>query len=264
MVYIMTPYIDPCRNMQTFKLCLQCPRVCLCFVFPCTLTTADDDSAVKLGGTSSTANLTIQDGRLFGITSDSGEQAVINISESVTLSNAYMQDVALVDEYIEAALTSENSTYIFNNVPASAVGTYSGEALTYITTAPLLNGFTTIDGLLSVGVTYDFLKAFMSADGTPVNVILTLTSDDTGLGDVGFTFTLDENTIALLEASQLESYGFYDAEGNLIGENEAVLASANGVTFAMKGITKLVPEPTSTTLSLLALAALAARRRRRA
>lgn len=224
----------------------------------------DDDSAVKLGGTSNTANLTIQDGRLFGITSDSGEQAVINISESATLSNAYMQDVALVDEYIEAALTSENSTYIFNNVPASAVGTYSGETLTYITTAPLLNGFTTIDGLLSVGVTYDFLKAFMSADGTPVNVILTLTSDDTGLGDVGFTFTLDENTIALLEASQLESYGFYDAEGNLIGENEAVLASANGVTFAMNGITKLVPEPTSTTLSLLALAALAARRRRRA
>lgn len=224
----------------------------------------DDASAVKLGGTSNTANLTIQDGRLFGITSDSGEQAVINISESATLSNAYMQDVALVDEYIEAALTSENSTYIFNNVPASAVGTYSGEALTYITTAPLLNGFTTIDGLLSVGVTYDFLKAFMSADGTPVNVILTLTSDETGLGDVGFTFTLDENTIALLEASQLESYGFYDADGNLIGENEAVLASANGVTFAMNGITKLVPEPTSTTLSLLALAALAARRRRRA
>lgn len=223
----------------------------------------DDASAVKLGGTSSTANLTIQDGRLFGITSDSGEQAVINISESVTLSNAYMQDVALVDEFIEAALTSENSTYIFNNVPASAVGTYSGEALTYITTAPLLSGFTTIDGLLSVGVTYDFLKAFMSADGTPVNVILTLTSDDTGLGD-GFTFTLDENTIALLEASQLESYGFYDADNNLIGENEAALASANGVTFAMKGITKLVPEPTSTTLSLLALAALAARRRRRA
>ncbi|MBQ4614503.1 MAG: hypothetical protein IJB31_06210 [Akkermansia sp.] len=223
----------------------------------------DDASAVKLGGTSSTANLTIQDGRLFGITSDSGEQAVINIAASVTLSNAYMQDVALVDESIEAALTSENSTYIFNNAPASAVGTYSGEALTYITTAPLLNGFTTIDGLLSVGVTYDFLKAFMSADGTPVNVILTLTSDDTGLGDE-FTFTLDENTIALLEASQLESYGFYDADNNLIGENEAALASANGVTFAMKGITKLVPEPTSTTLSLLALAALAARRRRRA
>ena len=232
----------------------------------------DDASAVKLGGTSSTANLTIQDGRLFGITSDSGEQAVINIAESVTLSNAYMQDVALValvDEYIEAALTSEvaltseNSTYIFNNAPASAVGTYSGESLTYITTAPLLNGFTTIDGLLSVGVTYDFLKAFMSADGTPVNVILTLTSDDIGLGDE-FTFTLDENTIALLEASQLESYGFYDADGNLIGENEAALASANGVTFAMNGITKLVPEPTSTTLSLLALAALAARRRRRA
>ena len=48
MVDIMSPYIDPCRNVQTFKLRLQCPCVCLCFIFPCALTTADDDSAVTV------------------------------------------------------------------------------------------------------------------------------------------------------------------------------------------------------------------------
>lgn len=226
----------------------------------------DENSSVKLGGTSSTETLTIENGRVFGINSDSGEQAVINISSSVTLSNAYMQDVALVDEYIEAALTSENSTYIFNNTPLVAAGTYSGDALTYTTTAPLLNGFTTVDGVLSIGLTHAFLQSVLEgANGQPVNVILTLVTDASALAEDGsFSFMLDQWTQEMLAASELSEYGFYDVDNDeLLGLHEAQLTGNQNVVFAINGLTKLIPEPTTSTLSLMALSALCLRRRRR-
>ena len=48
--------------------------------------------------------------------------------------------------------------------------------------------------------------------------------------------------------------------GSLIGENTKVVFNSNDGTVTLVG---LVPEPTTATLSLLALAALAARRRRK-
>lgn len=58
-------------------------------------------------------------------------------------------------------------------------------------------------------------------------------------------------------------YGFYDDNGTRLGITSTGQMKEFGVVnFCVHGLSELVPEPTSATLSLLALAALAARRRR--
>ena len=51
--------------------------------------------------------------------------------------------------------------------------------------------------------------------------------------------------------------------GDYINENTTLTYDSTTKEVYLQGINKVVPEPTTATLSLLALAALAARRRRR-
>ena len=224
----------------------------------------DDNSTVKLGGTSSTESLTIENGRVHGIYDADGNQAVINVSSSVTLDNACLQDIALVDEYGEASLTSTTSTYVYNDAVAMLFGALEeGEAGCYTSSAALLNGFASIDGELAVGMTLDFLQTLVTeAEGEAVTVSLTLVLDSTEIAGAGFTFSLDAATLAMLDCAMLDEYGFYDADGNLLDATSVTLTEVGNVVFSIKGLTDAVPEPATTTLSLLALSALCLRRRR--
>lgn len=224
----------------------------------------DADSVVKLGGTSSTESLTIEYGQVHGICDADGNQAVINVSTSVTLSNACLQDIVLLDEYGEAALTCSASTYVYNDAVSMLFETLDDGAVNCTSSAPLLDGFATVDGDLSIGLTEGFLNAALAeAGGEAVNISLTLLKDTTNIAEEGsFTLSLDAALVALLDESTPEEYGFYDAEGNWLGYT-VELTKADGVVFSIIGLSDLIPEPTTTTLSLLALCTLCARRRRR-
>ena len=226
--------------------------------------TTDTESTVKLGGTSSTDNLTIEDGYVHGIYDADGNEAVINVSTCVTLMNAQLQDIALVDEFNEASLTSTASTYVYNETVGMLLEMLDDNVMSCTATSTLLNGFATVQGDLTVALTLNFLtSALEGAEGNGINISLALLDSATSIAEDGsFTLALSDDLISLLAGSSVEEYGFYDAEGNLLGVNEVELEEGSDVVFEITGLTNLVPEPSTTTLSLLALSALCLRRRR--
>ncbi len=225
----------------------------------------DADSAVKLGGSSSTENLTVESGRLLGVTDAEGNMAVINVSTCVTLSDALIQDVILVDEYAEAVWTSTSSTYVYNDAISMLFETLGDDSVNCTSSATLLSGFAVVGGDLSIGISQALLSDVLAgADGAAVNISLTLLEETSAIDEElgSFTFKLDETLASWLESANLDEYGFYDEEGNLLGITEVQLTEAGNVVFMISGL-NAVPEPATTTLSLLALSSLCVRRRRR-
>ena len=224
----------------------------------------DEDSVVKLGGYSSTESFSVTDGRVVGLTDADGNPATISISSALTLDAAYVRNIHLVDEYGEAVLTSSASTYVYDDASTMVADMVTDEAVNLTSSSVLVNGFASMEGELTIALTENFLaSALAAADGAAVNIALDLVLDSTLIGENGFAFYLDADTQALLDASCAEAYGFYDAEGNLLDCSVAWLMDAATVTFAVNMLTNIVPEPATTTLSLLALSALCMRRRRR-
>ena len=223
--------------------------------------TTDEDSTVKLGGTSSTDSFSVTDGRVVGISNEDGTPATMNVSSAVTLSSACLQDLALVAE--DATLESFDSIYIFNDASLMEVGTLESDAVCITSTAPLLDGFVSINGDLAISLSADFLTdALAAADGAAVDIVLTLCLDGSEIAEDGsFTFTLDDATAALLADYKLQEYGFY-IDGELQDMGSVTLTEGASVVFAVNQMSGLIPEPTTTTLSLLALSALCLRRRR--
>lgn len=243
----------------------------------------DSNSEVQvLGGTmhiAETASITtlgslrVENAKVQGSVNKDGDGARITVASSVALSNASLRDVQLcaaaaslsVEDVAYAstgpALTSVNSSYIFND-SAPVIGNSSTHEA-YIT-SPVLSGFSTIDGALTLGITMDFMQGVMEKSGGQINYLqLALLADGMAAGQSGFAITLDAATQAMLEASTLVEYGFYDGEGTRLGITSTGQMKEFGVVnFCVHGLSELVPEPSSATLSLLALAALAARRRR--
>ena len=224
----------------------------------------DDESTIKLGGTSSTENLTIENGYVHGIYDADGNQAVINVSTSVTLNYAQLQDISLIDENNEATLTSMCSTYVYNSTDSLQFETLDDGTLSCTTAVPLLNGFATVEGDLTIALTLNFLDGVLAeADGNTVDISLSLLEAITGIAEgSSLTLSLGGDVIDWLENSTLKEYGFYDENGTLLGINEVELVESGSVVFAVSGLTANIPEPTTTTLSLLALCGLCARRRR--
>ena len=243
----------------------------------------DSNSEVQvLGGTmhiAETASITtlgslrVENAKVQGSVNKDGDGARITVASSVTLSNASLRDVQLfaaaaslsVEDVAYAstgpALTSVNSSYIFND-SAPVIGN-SGAHEAYIT-SPVLSGFSTIDGALTLGITMDFMQGVMEKSGGQINYLqLALLADGMAAGQSGFTITLDAATQAMLDASTLVKYGFYDDEDKLLGiTSTGQMKELGVVNFCVHGLSELVPEPTSATLSLMALAALSTRRRR--
>ena len=244
----------------------------------------DSNSEVQvLGGTmhiAETASITtlgslrVENAKVQGSVNKDGDGARITVASSVALSNASLRDVQLcaaaaslsVEDVAYAstgpALTSVNSSYIFND-SAPVIGN-SGAHEAYIT-SPVLSGFSTIDGALTLGITMDFMQGVMEKSGGQISYMqLALLADGMAAGQSGFAITLDAATQAMLDASTLVEYGFYDDKGTRLGITSTGQMKEFGVVnFRVRGLSELAPEPSSATLSLLALAVLAARRRRR-
>ena len=246
----------------------------------------DGNSEVQvLGGTmhiAETASITtlgslrVENAKVQGSVNKDGEGARITVASSVDLCNAHLQDMQLcaaaaaaslsVEEVAYAstgpALTSVNSSYIFND--SAPVSVNADEHKAYIFD-PVLSGFSTIDGALTLGITMDFMQGVMEKSGGQISYMqLALLADGMAAGQSGFAITLDAATQAMLDASTLVEYGFYDDKGTRLGITSTGQMKEFGVVnFRVRGLSELAPEPTSATLSLLALAALAARRRRR-
>ena len=244
----------------------------------------DSNSEVQvLGGTmhiAETASITtlgslrVENAKVQGSVNKDGDGARITVASSVDLCNARLQDMQLwaaaaanlsVEEValvsVSPVLTSVNSSYIFND--SAPVSVNADEHKAYIFD-PVLSGFSTIDGALTLGLTMDFMQGVMEKSGGQISYMqLALLADGMAAGQSGFAITLDAATQAMLDASTLVEYGFYDDKGTRLGITSTGQMKEFGVVnFCVHGLSELVPEPTSATLSLLALAALAARRRR--
>ena len=235
--------------------------------------TVTDNATLEVCGLHGGVNsLRVENAKVQGSVNSNDDGARITVTSSVTLSNACLRDVQLCAAAASLsaeevaltsagpALTSENSSYIFNDT--APVVCNSGDHAAYIYN-PVLSGFSTIDGALTLGITMDFMQGVMERLNGQINYLeLALLADGMAAGQNGFTITLDAATQAMLDASTLVKYGFYK-DGNLLGTTSTGQMKGLGVVnFCVYGLTELVPEPTSATLSLLALAALAARRRR--
>ncbi len=236
----------------------------------------DEWSAVKLGGSNSAVTLHITGGRVEGIATDK-ERAEVLIHTSAVLKNAHLQDISLVGSstgatyamvravHSGAALTSTESSYLFSDASLLSFDTAADGTLTATATTPVLSGFSTIEGTLKLGISLDFIKAVLTrAEGAVAHVALTLVAGSQ-VGEDGFIFELDAASQEWLAESDAKEYGFYDADGQWLGNTKLVLpaGSAAGVVFGIKGITDTIPEPTTGTLGLLALAGMLLRRRRR-
>ena len=229
----------------------------------------DEESAVRLGGYSSTESLSIVGGRVDGIVGEDGAIAQIDISSSLTLDGGTLQDIALVASGDEVAM-SGSGTYVFNSGAAlEFMSGYSDDSLATtvqaVTVNTLLNGFAMVEGELAISLTKELLEfALAQADGAALDMALTLMIDETTVVDgATFTFSLTDEAITLLEGYNLTEYGFYNGDDELLGEDIVEVTEPTTVVFSIKGLIGVVPEPTTTTLSLLALSVLAMRRRRR-
>ena len=161
-----------------------------------------------------------------------------------------------------AELDSEASTYVYDNVGSLVGVSIDADVASITSTVGLLEGFASMQGELAISLSLDFLSgALAAAEGAAVDIALTLCLDSTEITGDGFTFTLDEATLAMLEGSELVEFGFY-IDGELQEGSSVTLTEGANVTFGVTQMTALIPEPTTTTLSLLALSALCLRRRR--
>lgn len=232
--------------------------------------TVTDNATLEVCGLHGGVNsLRVENAKVQGRVNSNDDGARITVSSSVTLSNASLRDVQLCAVSVEKvaltsagpALTSENSSYIFND---SAPVMYNSVDQVTSITSPVLSGFSTIDGALTLGLTMDFMQGVMEKSGGQINYLqLALLADGMAAGQSGFTITLDAATQAMLDASTLVKYGFYDDEDKLLGiTSTGQMKELGVVNFCVHGLSELVPEPTSATLSLMALAALSTRRRR--
>lgn len=238
------------------------------------LTVTDHATLEVCGRHDGVNSLRVENAQVLGSVNSNDDGARITVASSVDLCNARLQDVQLwaaaaanlsVEEValvsVSPVLTSVNSSYIFND--SAPVTCNSGAHEAYIT-SPVLSGFSTIDGALTLGLTMDFMQGVMEKSGGQISYMeLALLADGMAAGQSGFTITLDAATQAMLDASTLVEYGFYDDKGTRLGITSTEQMKEFGVVnFCVRGLSVLVPEPTSATLSLMALAALAARRRR--
>lgn len=238
------------------------------------LTVTDNATLEVCGRNVSVNSLRVENAKVQGSVDSNDDGARITVASSVTLSNASLQDVQLcaaaaslsVEEVALAsagpALISVNSSYIFNDASPVMYNYYEQNASI---SGSVLSGFSTIDGDLTLSLTIDFMQGVVEKSSGQINCMeLALLADGMEAGQNGFTITLDAATKAMLDTCTLTKYGFYDDKGKLLGTTSTGQMKEFGVVnFRVYGLSAVAPEPSSATLSLLALAALAVRRRRR-
>lgn len=205
-----------------------------------------------------------KDGEHATINADTAEisnatvgNATLSIAEQVAISNSILKDVNITGSRQETStITMEAATFTFG----------SGTDLTSLSVNPVIEGFSLVSGSMEVNATAEFLQAVAANGGS---LAIKFFDGATEVGEGGFAISLSSELKDLLtNVYKATSYGFIDEGGNLVESLTLPVGtsfadweqSAHAVVFTME---KLLPEPSTATLSLLALTALCLRRRRR-
>lgn len=158
---------------------------------------------------------------------------------------------------------NQNELHIYNTTAGSAISGYAAYSFSDSTSWPtghkLVNDFPDLTNAIAGSITlgYQTVNASSTLSGTAV-VLSVLFSDGSITSIYGLNSSVkykDQEVTTITYASEL-----------LESPQVEVLTSSwskDSLIEANKGILRTVPEPTTATLSLLALAGLAARRRRR-
>lgn len=236
----------------------------------------DADSAIVLGGVNSSEYLTIaDDSNVRGVFTED-ETPVITFSETAEVGSAYLQDVRLNggltsipdatvgEDAVSGTLLLGGTVFSLNNSePLTESVLFNSEGTITLTyDLPLIDD-AMVEGSMTLNITERFLDGAIAMAGeNVVDIIIRLTGDNVYTNGE-FALTLSDELIVILDSASA-TYGIYDVDGVQIGITEADLSTAPyGATVVIKGLNQSVPEPGTATLSLLALAALASRRRRK-
>ncbi len=216
------------------------------------------------------SSITINEGGQLAVSDEATVQATnVNILEGATLS---IGDVSAVVELNSLMSGSEMAVYTTAAAegydPTVAVHTAVGGVLE-TNSLNLFGG----SALVANGAHIDLSGAYLTIDTTEdakIDLVLTL----------GANYTPDSQVVLFSNVGGIDLYydGFYaDADegivytlnagdyftGEWINENTTLTYDTTANVVYLQGVSNVVPEPTTATLSLLALAALAMRRRRK-
>ncbi len=179
------------------------------------------------------------------------EGVTLTVSEQISLTNAELKGAHLIGTGESSTLTMEAARFTLSNA----------STLTETTTEVIAEGFSVVQGTVELQATEEFLQAVIAQGGA---LDIALFNADAQVGDAGLTVSISDSLSELLQNRYaVEEFGFIDANGELVNSltltSGQILSTLQSVEFKVTG---LIPEPTTVTLSLLALAGLCLRRRR--
>ena len=243
--------------------------------------TVNATTGVKLAGNMTTGSFTLGDGATLTLAGGS-----LNVTGALTLSNVTVDlskyTAGTEAELVKAGEYGENSNFDWTLANADAVGNYAASLdcrednsvwLTWKDTTTTVSSITT--SVSDEGNWYT-----LSTDGTTTTLTLTVDGSLAGLaadGSVMVDLLTDEQLSAIMSDEYYKPYVLLELTDS--DENTVAADAFNKVVF-VKGKTgqnywgemvggqlmynvERIPEPTTATLSLLALMGLAARRRRK-
>ena len=199
-------------------------------------------------------------GSLNMVSGDAPIEHATVVASFVTIDKGAVLSASLYEASLSSTLANnqdaaQNATHIFNSALGGVIEAGS-LTLTYGSTLVLDQSHINLSGGYLI---FDVYKS------EQINLVLTL--DGVVREDSKVLLFSGVNSLVFDHFSNVEkyadTYSFFAKDyftGSLIGENTKVVFNSNDGTVTLVG---LVPEPTTATLSLLALAALAARRRRK-
>lgn len=199
-------------------------------------------------------------GSLNMVSGDAPIEHATVVASFVTIDKGAVLSASLYEDSLSSTLANnqdaaQNATHIFNSALGGVIEAGS-LTLTYGSTLVLDQSHINLSGGYLI---FDVYKS------EQINLVLTL--DGVVREDSKVLLFSGVNSLVFDHFSNVEkyadTYSFFAKDyftGSLIGENTKVVFNSNDGTVTLVG---LVPEPTTATLSLLALAALATRRRRK-
>ena len=224
-------------------------------------------AALKMGDTSTKCNMTLKSGGELQISSDGTTPVSVSLNNLVVSTGATLSALSLMTDSVslaESPVTLAEDAPVFN---AAKVGTVSAAQATlmYGSTYQADGGHLSLDGgILTLAVTTQTTQK--------INLLLTVNSGYTTGSQVLLFSEVNKVNLSYDNAHPeyaadggLYSYTASDYfTGNWIGEDtKLVYDSAARTVYVENVVNYTVPEPATATLSLLGLAALLGRRRRK-
>ena len=224
-------------------------------------------AALKMGDTSTKCNMTLMSGGELQISSDGTTPASVSLNKLVVSTGATLSALSVMTDSVslaESPVTLAEDAPVFN---AAKVGTVSAAQATFMygSTYQADGGHLSLDGgILTLAVT--------TQRPQKINLLLTVNGGYTTGSQVLLFSEVNKVNLSYDNAHPeyavdggLYSYTASDYfTGNWIGEDtKLVYDSAARTVYVENVVNYTVPEPATATLSLLGLAALLGRRRRK-